>query len=293
MPREYLYQRCTNIKYWKDYLDRDLTTGEIILLKDVHIERKENMKLQAIHNLAIKDGLYIGHLTDMDGNCLFESLKYIGVYDNADDLRKGIAFLLLLLENVDMEKEFNCKNILYATPKITFECTNEIKYVHCKQTNMLYKYTYQTMCHDLYGDCSWNRLNTEVILRIIAIVFNFGFRIYHTTDYISEIIPESTENPTIINLGLMGEFHYIPLINIPDNADIPECPKFRNSFKEFHYWARRMAIKTGRYIDSDNSDERAYPTAPVKIVNKIQTVVPVFSNIEIDKNFNINEMISF
>ena len=252
MPREYLYKRCVSIKYWKEYLNRDLTLEERIIIKDVYIEKKENIKLESIHNLAIKNGLYIGHLTDMDGNCLFESLKYIGIHDNADDLRKGIAFLLLLLENMDMEKEFNCKNVLHSSPKTAFELTNDIKYVHCKKTNMLYQYTYQTMCNDLYGNSSWNRLNTEVILRVIAIVFNFGFRIFHTTDYISEIIPESVKEPTIINLGLMGEFHYVPLFPVLDSMESqPKCPKFRSSFKAFHSWARRMAESLGRYIDDE------------------------------------------
>ena len=322
MPREYLYRRCINIKYWQNYLDRNLTTREIILIKDVGIEIKENAKLGVIHNMAVKNGLYIEHLTDMDGNCLFESLKYIGIFDDADDLRKGVAFLLLLLENVDMEKEFKCKNILHTTPKIAFECTNDIKYVHCKQHNMLYQYTYQTMCNDLYGDSSWNRLNTEVVLRILAIVFNLGFRIYHTTDYISEIIPESSENPTIVNLGLMGEFHYIPLVPIPGNLDdIPECPKFRNSFKAFHYWARKMAVQTGRYIDdesdndsgnsgnsgNDSSDsgndgsdnntntDNTDNNASHHIVHSIQRLpqpTQVFQNIEVDTNF-INDVVSF
>jgi len=294
MTRKYLYKRCVDVKYWEEYLNRKLTVDEKLMLKDVQIERTENIKLELIHNLAIQNGLYVGHLTDMDGNCLFESLKYIGLYDDADDLRKGIAFLLLLLENVDMEKEFNCKNILHSSPKTAFELTNEVKYVHCAKTSMLYKYTYQTMCHDLYGDHSWNRLNMEVILRIIAIVFNLGFRIFHTTNYISEIIPESDKEVTIINLGLMGEFHYVPLFPIPNNLETPpKCAKFRSSLKAFHLWARLMARNLERYIDSDTED--------AEIVDRIQqqTIESVinnqtFNNIDIDcNNIDSHNMIIF
>lgn len=260
MPKEYLYERRSSLSYWRKYLERDLNIEEKLILKDIKIEKKENEKLKKIHEVAIQNGLYINHLTMMDGNCLFESLKYIGVHDSAVELRKGIAFLLSALEHVDLEAEFECSGVLHSSPHTAFNLTNEVSYVHCSKTDKLYRYTYQTMCRDLYGDSTWNRLNTEVVLRILAIVFNYEFRIIHTTGHISTIKPQSKYPTTVINLGLMGEFHYVPVVPIPpEMKETPECPKFRESVKAFHRWARSMAFSLGRYIDDgvDEGDRQA------------------------------------
>ena len=201
------------------------------------------------------NGLYIPELTSMSGNCLFESFMHIGLCDNPNEMRKSMAYVLSGLEHVELGNEFGRMGVLESTPEFAFEKSNDIKYVKCRK-NILYKYSYQTMCRDMYGDRSWDRLHTEVILRVMAIVFNYGFRIFHDNGWINEIIPDSIEQPTIIHLGLMGEFHYVPIVPLPsDMTNLPKCPKFKDSAKSFHLWAKGMAFSLGKYIEDENGAE--------------------------------------
>lgn len=248
------YKSTLSEEYWSKYLERDLLFKEKLILYDAKLEIRENKKLKKIHNNAKKKGLYIKELTEMNGNCLFESLCIIGLCDDIDTLKKATAVIAAIVEDVDLETElgldlskvFKIDGLSGMTPRKFFNLTNDIPYVYCRTRDMLYMYTYQTMCRDIYNCKCWYRINTELILRILAIVLQIRFRIFHTTDYISEI--SHPEPNFTFNLGLMGEFHYVPLAYHECENDINKpCPKYKNSKRFFHKWASKMSYIKGDY----------------------------------------------
>ena len=258
MPTEYFYQNVSRVSYWEEYTGRKLTNIEKFTLQDTKYEKKHNKRVEAIYKKARENGLYINKLTNMNGNCLFECFKYLGLCEDHNEFRKAIALLMVIMEHVDLEDEYMASHLEYKTPGTMFLIINDIPYVYCRKKKRLYEYTYQTMCRDIYGEFSWERINTKIILMVMSAVFQIKFRIFHNTGYISEI-HTSPSMPVLktINLGLMNEFHYIPLAPIPEGATDNEikCKKYHDSARRFHRWAKQMALEKGMYCDDGPSKD--------------------------------------
>ena len=291
------YKNTCNKSYWSNFLGRRLTIDEKFILDDVITEKIQNDKLLNLSKHASKFGLYVNELTEMYGNCLFESLKYVGFYDDETELRRGIALLMLMVADVNLHEMFECSEILGSTPREIFNLTNEIEYVYCKKAEKLYKYTYETMCKDIYGKYSWNRLHTELILRVMACVFNLEFKIFHNAktpenpNYITILKPTSSI-PIFktINLGLIGEFHYVPLVEMetPD-----KILKYRCSSNTFHKWARKMADEKERKDEDmlmkwerewEKKEIEDGPEYNKKKSSNIHFFEKTFSNMDISEN---------
>jgi hypothetical protein len=119
-----------------------------------------------------------------------------------------------------------------------FNIQNEINYLYDRTNNILYKYNYDIMCSDLYCDNSWERLPNEIILMCISFIFDINIEISHDNGYSHDICTCEQPHKTIY-IGLLGEFHYIPLQikkeNDPD--DITDYIKLYNNFMDkFHEW---------------------------------------------------------
>lgn len=200
-------------EYWENKINRSLTTYENFMFMKVKSEYKFNKKLKCIYDKAQADNLYIPYLTNMHGNCIFESLKCYDIFEDIDVFRKGLAVMMLMFKNV---KNFIPNQELSLSELFVFY--NEIELVFCKKTNRLYKYNYDAMCIDLANDTSWTRLNTELIFTVISVIFNVRFIIYHDNGYISNINSAIglDINQLTIYLGLVNEIHYVPLYKSKD-----------------------------------------------------------------------------
>jgi hypothetical protein len=244
----YDYKNTVNKEYWTNYLGRELTRNEHILLCNTKSEKLINLKINSINEIAKKSGLCVSMLTNMHGNCIFESLQYFNMCDDIDQLRKGLALIMLAFKN---KKNFIPNQELSLGELFGFY--NDVEYVFCKSKQKLYKYNFDAMCIDLATDCSWTRLNTELIFTIMSIVLNLKFMIFHDNGHITTICTEENVCTKTIYMGLIDEVHYFPLDKISEGTP-QTCPNYKHSLKLFHKWARHMSDKLGRTI-SDSSDE--------------------------------------
>ena len=263
MPRIYRYKLTINEDYWSDQLEtigKKLTKKDCKLIKKVRREKENNEALDNIHERALTDGLCIKDLTDLDGNCLFESFKYVGLCDDAEIFRKSIALIFYLFGDLKVIPGYD------ETLKEIYNISNsnDIEYVLDEDTNILYKYSYYTMCVDMCAQGSWSRIPTNLILSVISVFYKVRFHIYKDDGNVNVICNEimSKDIPlddpeSNIYLGLIGEYHYVPLSYLDTDLH-PKCPHYIEKLKLFHKWARSKANLIGLYEDRDtDSDESA------------------------------------
>ncbi len=238
---KYNYKSTLKLKYWESYLGRKLKKHEFFLIKQAESENSMNNKIMDIYSSAKVNGLYVPQLTNLHGNCIFESLQYHGLCDNIEHFRCGLAYLLILFKDKKYfipEQELSLEEI--------FNVSNNVETVFCKKTRRMYKYTFITMCLDLAKNCSWTRLNTQLIFLAMTVLFNIRISVLHNNGYISEIKTIENENTKTIYLGLIDETHYIPVAVKCGHPIEDICPKYLESIREFHAWAREMSIMLGR-----------------------------------------------
>lgn len=232
------YNRTINKEYWNSQLSkigRKLTKNDIALLEAVKEEKERNTTTKNFHDMVGNHGLYIAHLTNLVGDCMFESLEHAGLADHIM-LRRYLSILFILYGDYeDLIPGYNMKL------KDVFTLTNEKKYVVDKTNNKLYRYTYYTMCADMYNQGSWTRLPTQLILTIISIFFKVTIYVYHDNGHVTIIDrrndTQAPEHESNIYLGLICN-HYVPLAKY-DSDKIPPCPKYTYDLKRFHKWAQR------------------------------------------------------
>jgi hypothetical protein len=239
----YNYQNNVDVNYWQHYLNRKLTDDEKYILDSTLNEANINKSLENIYCFGQTLNLHIPILTNLDGNCIFECLKYFGICDDIDLFRKELAILMLLYRN---EKYFIPNQEL--TLEELFEIRNEIPYVYCTKKQKVYKYNYDAMCIDIATSHAWTRIDTESILTFVSIIFNLKILIVHDNEniYITEICTSSDKDTKTIHLGLIREIHYVPLDYMDSNKTDYVCLKYKNNLKKFHKWARKMAYSLGR-----------------------------------------------
>lgn len=247
----YTYKRTINIEYWNEQLKkvkRRLTYYDYRLFRSVKNEKLNNMALQRIQKKALENGLYIPCLTGLVGDCMFESIQHTGFCEDKDVLRSSISSLLLLFGD---HKVLSNQDL---TLKELFSMRNEIDYVFCHKTSLLYKYNYHTMCIDMNLPGSWSRLPTDLILAVISSFFKVRIHIYHDNGYVSKTCDSDVDKMISLDdpkgniyLGLIGEHHYVPLVrrkNLPEELPCPQYIKYQHAF---HQWARKRAIALGLY----------------------------------------------
>lgn len=239
------YRTTNNPKYWMDYLNRRLSKKEECLLDSVGNEYSLNKQIEKIYHVATDNGLFVPYLTPMSGNCFFESLEFLKLYDDAQIFRDAIGTLMLLFKN---------KKHFIPTQELSLEelfvLTNEIEYVFCNKTDRFYKYNFDAMCLDIMSNAAWTRLPTEMIMSVISIMMNIEFVIVHNNGHITKISTVSNENTVKFHLGLIGELHYIPLMKRVGYPHENQLPIFSTATKVFHKWAQHHAYKLGRYIQT-------------------------------------------
>ena len=260
MPRVYTYKLTINEEYWTNQLrkiNKKLTYKDKKLLRSVKNEKQNNDSIARIHAKALTHGLYVSSLTDLVGDCMFESIEKTGFCEDRTEFRKMMCFIFFLFGDCKVITGFD------DTLKNIFNMRNEIEYVYCHINRRLYKYTYYTMCTDMYTEGSWSRLSTEVLLTVISSFFKVRIHIYHDNGHIAKICDASLndtlpmDDPSCnIYLGLIGEHHYVPLVQIPHGIDKStiKCPKYSIKLKRFIEWANNKSDHIGLYIDNDDTD---------------------------------------
>jgi hypothetical protein len=241
-----IYPHTINQHKWEIYLERRLQNQEINILENVRQEKIFNDKLRMLHHNAKLKNYFVSKLTNLHGNCLFESLEYYKICDNKDDMRKGLAHLLYIFkDSTDIIPNDT------RTFQEIFNDTNEVENVLCTNEEKAYKYNYDIMCQDLASGFSWTRLPTHLIMIFMSKIFNIRFEIISdTTDYVNIIdVNEEKDNTTTVLLGHIGETHYVPLDHINSENEHIEL-YHQESRDEFINWATQMQeFKTKKYME--------------------------------------------
>jgi hypothetical protein len=235
-----------SFEYWQSFLGRDLAEDEHRMICHVFSEKELNDKIFQLSENIKMHNLYIPTLTDHDGNCLFASLHYCGLGKNINELKLGIANILLFFKN---KNDFIPD--LGLSLEDLFKMDDNINYVFCKKKRKLYKYAYETMCVDLMTDDGWRRLPTNLILSALSVALNVKFKIYHNAGNVNEICCKEYNNTKVIYLVLIDEFHYLPLDQINEGKNY-ECPLYISAFNNFKAWADEQYALVNTHIDSDD-----------------------------------------
>jgi len=274
---KYSYASTTDKSYWTDFLMRSLDDEEKSLFDSVKKERYLNKKIEKLNDAAFTLDLYIPVLTNMDGNCLFECLTYFDLCDSIEEIRMAVATALYIFKD-----HHNFIPNTDLTLRELFNLRNEFEYVFCYKQKLLYKYTYDIMCIDVANSNSWQRLPTEMILSVLSFIYNLKFNILHDNGHLTVIDIISNGDTKNIYLGLLSEFHYIPLDLRKGKEYENKIQKYMDATIEFHKWARSMCNSI------DKSDNNEKETKNVKIEQPhIQ-----FKQIE-KQDINDNELVTF
>lgn len=265
VKRVYNYKLTVNDEYWAKQLKKiglKLTKKDRKIFNSVRNEKSNNESMARILSRALKDGLYIPSLTKLEGNCMFESMQLAGLCPDHIEFRQAVALLFFLFGDCKILSAYK-----ESTLKEIFEFFRDTEYVFCHDTNLLFRYTYYTMCSDMSTPRNWSRLPTELILTVISIFFKVRIHIYHDNGHVDKIcdvdlekkLPNNDDKCNIY-LALIGENHYVPLVRVPrKRIDTIKCPKYDIALKEFHKWARKRANVIGLYNDvitySDSESE--------------------------------------
>jgi hypothetical protein len=235
------FPRSLNGNIWEKYLERPLTIVEQQMLNNVKSEKNINDVLEKIYNIGLSKGIFISHLTELYGNCLFESLIELGIGNSVKSLRESLSYLMYIFR--DYKSFFETQE---ETIEELFVFSNEIEYVYCSKETTYYKFTYDVMCQDMSNDNSWTRLPTQLFLMIISRLYKIEIIIIHDSNY--ETIINTNKNAIrTIYLGLLGEYHYVPLKKIEKKEDLI-FHKYNKLKKMFYLWA----IKEWNYKQNTN-----------------------------------------
>src|SRR3990172_12483229 len=221
VPIQFQFPKTVRHEDWEDYLKRPLTRKEMMLIEDLKSEHRMNLHMDKLYKVCRGKKMYVPLLTNMNGDCLFESLNYHKIGYDVESLRKGIAFLLYIFQNYE---NFFPNNDM--TLKDQFALFNEVEYVYKIETHTrekkYFKYTYSAVCQDISSQYSWSKLPTQMILNFISYLYKVNIVIISDdTGYeINANAYEHVENPPPLKniyLGHLGELHYVPIDSLKDN----------------------------------------------------------------------------
>ena len=87
------------IKLLEHTLGRKLTKEEFHIIYNVKFERYINSDLSNLTDILKTKKMFVPVLTDLDGNCLFESIKYYKLFDDHIKFREDLSCLMMLFKN--------------------------------------------------------------------------------------------------------------------------------------------------------------------------------------------------
>ena len=277
--------RSFNYGIWRNYLGRHLTEEEMYYLEEFKSESKFNTYIKKLHNKAKQKGLYIPYLTNLYGNCMFESLEHHNLFRDQEEFRKNLAYLMFIFKdkkNLFPDQESSLSEL--------FTLTNEVEYV-ITRNKKIYKYNYDVMCQDLSNEYTWTRLPTQLIMMVISLFFNVRFHIISDNNDYEHIINTSIEDqPLDIYLGHIEELHYVPL-EIKKNDPIEDIvPKHCNAKNNFFKWAITIwnSMNNVTCLESDNN----FWLEDIDQEDKLKSTefLDISKNVEEDLRVNFEEL---
>ena len=97
-----------------------------------------NEKIVDIYNVAKVNGLYVPQLTNLHGNCIFESLQYHELCDDIDNFRCGLAWLMMVFKD---KKNFIPDQEMSMNELYDLDIHNHCV-VFCRKKRRAYKYNF-------------------------------------------------------------------------------------------------------------------------------------------------------
>jgi hypothetical protein len=274
------YPTIPDFDYWELFLNRKLKEKEQRIIHDYLLENDINSQIKSLHfNLVLNGTFTIPKLTKNNGNCLFESLSYLG-YGKSSEIRKNIAALLLSVKNnYDF---FPNKNIC---PEEMFTNCNDVELVKDEISNKVYEYDFDAMVVDLYSNHSWARLPMELILMTISRIFEINIKIFsNKSEYINTVsVWDASDDIETVYLGHLNEEHYVPVIKISEDItkdsflmdEFTKCyPIYTSAKKNYHKWGKNMAMNLGLYgnnIQNTSTDTNSYDYSSLAGTPQLQT----------------------
>lgn len=266
IPQELFFPKTISHKAWEEYLGRSLSHEEKFIMEGYRAEKYMNQMLDDLYKQCIKKKIfYVPMLTNLDGNCLFESLLYHKIGSSVEQLRHSLALIMYLYKSYsgffpsrsetleEMFVPYNCVEYVYCKKKIDGEYHKEF-----------YKYTYNVMCQDLSNSHSWTRLNTQLVLMVLSYIYKLEFIILTNRDENKNkddnmmVINMNEINQTDVKkiyLGILGESHYVPLDILGDDEALD--PIYYNDAKaQLLEWANKIEKQKIEYYFKQQENDK-------------------------------------
>lgn len=291
IPDELYFPRTVDYKIWNEYLGRQLTRNEMFILQDYKAEKCMNKMMDELYEQCMKKNkLYVPMLTNLDGNCLFESLIYYNISQDVLELRKLLSLIMYIYKDY---QGFLPGSELTLQELFNFQTDNEIEHVICKNKStsddhVYYKYTYNVMCQDLSNNHSWTRLPTQLLLLVISYVFKLEIIIIRNSSSYETVInayESLTNKPELktIYLGHLAEAHYVPIDIFFDDETID--PMYYNDAKnDLIEWATKMEkIQINNYLYIKKIENIKAQEKEVYAKAQLNNYESTFEDINLDK----------
>lgn len=221
------------------------------IIKKYYEEEKINKQLNKLYENCEKNKLCMGKLTNMYGDCLFESLNYHGIGEDVESLRKGLAMILYIYKN---DKEFlPSKMSLKEMYEMSMDEEIEKVYYKEKKEKKYTKYGYNVMCQDLTVENSWERIPANIILILVSYLYKV--EIITVVDYETKnngISPinfwneiEHENEIEKIYIGHICDNHWIPIKEKEENKELEEEKNeyYTKETEKFNKWAKEILKK--------------------------------------------------
>jgi hypothetical protein len=311
LPQELYHPKTLNITKLTEYLGRELTFDERYIIEDYKTEKIINNKMDELYDQCYQKKLYVPLLTNLDGDCMFETLVYHLFNDEIKtnnneftnkQLKEYVSELRTVL-SIIMYIYKDYKNFFPNQSESLselFNLTNEVKQVSCKKIiqtdvgietiNEFYKYTYEVMCQDLSNNHSWGKLPTELIMMVISYLYKIEFIVItNLGPYEHKInVYGSSDNQSIktIYVGHLFESHYLPIDILTDISQI--TPLFyRHGKNRLIQWMNEMERqKINMYYESLQNTQYTTPNISLHR-NEINNIV--FDEIDLSKVNDIDD----
>jgi hypothetical protein len=185
-----------NPNIWREKVGRNLTKKEYEIIKDSRCEYRMNMKINEVQMRLNKIGFKISDLTDLEGNCMYESIGF-NVHEDIEVIKKKVSSSMKKWRN---EPAIKGNDLVLEELCMIY---NEIEFV--KVNGKREKYTFDLMVLDLLQDNGWQRMPTEILLHIISKIYNKKIIIFRNEGGSINVIdnifiePESTATDDLEN----------------------------------------------------------------------------------------------
>lgn len=262
IPVELYYPKSLKFIDWENYLERRLSWNEVDIIECYRAEIHMNKHMVGLYKQCEQKKLFVPMLSELYGNCMFESLLYHNVSNSTRELRSVLSLVLYLYK--DFKGFLPCVDDSF---KEIFDRLNEIEYVELIDDHRnndyhekkYYKYTFNVMCQDITNKYSWSRLPTQLILLLVSFLYRLEIIIINNhSDYEHKINAfealQNDEKPMLrtIYLGHINESHYVPLDVIKDDIDVMPL-YYTESKANFKKWVNQMeSIKINNYLKRCN-----------------------------------------